>query len=58
MEKENEQKIEAGRLIPLTSSLVYQVVDEDGKLINCQTLNEALILSYLVKIWKKLDSKN
>lgn len=55
MGNENENNEIAGTVKPLASSLVYQVADENGELINCQTLNEALIFSYLVKIWTKLN---
>jgi len=52
-EKEAEKKPVPGEINVVAKELGYLVTNEDGKMIACDTEQNAIELSYLIKLWMK-----
>jgi hypothetical protein len=54
--KEDKKEEKAGDILQVASEVKPVVIDENGQKILCENEKEAIFLSYLIRIWMKLNN--
>jgi len=52
---EDKKELKPGDIEYVVTSVKAFVIDENSQKVECNTVQEALTLSYLIKIWRELS---